>query len=616
MKKIKYFPKEFSLSRSKTTGFCLKEKERFPWTSTVIPPKFMIIRSFVLVFVALSASLAFGSTVISPQEAPLFPTRENFFTIPFEIKVDDSSGLPAEVELTYSTDQGMSWFSYGRVRPENKHFLFKSPADGEYWFIFKTYGQDGLVKETRRRGPMLRVLVDTIPPKLTLTAEQKSTGEILIQWSVEDANLARKTPQLQVSYSIPDQRNHHLSNWEPIAVDPLKVQSEGNKNQGELVIWPERNAVAFEIQAEIIDMAGNREMQSRTVSLTAVDKEEDSNALVESMQSAFKQSGKLPLKSVSEAASFTVPEPMVAKPLTPPRPPVQSGVVRPLPPPKPMNSQIAGLSEINQSLKSFNSAQSAHTAALDFNRMTFGPKSAEPETELPLAETSGHDFVVVGPLLFLEDATEGGSFAVGTPQTPIFTDSNINKETFRFSLENEPEMEDEMDDGPKFFIPNPKYAPPDLHFDDSLPASYDESEEEEETTEMAPEIREELTPPAMTALETAENLNAFIRITKISHLRGLKLSQILVKWETDESCWTGSEDARIHIFRGPSQEGPWTPIAVDQKNTGSYTWTVSQDDRLPFYLLLQCEGEITENRMELVSDLTMQPIQLPMALFK
>jgi len=562
----------------------------------------MNIRNFVLVYISLVASLALGSTVPSSQEAPLFPTRNTFFTIPFEIKVDDSSELPAEVELTYSNDQGMNWFPYGRVRPENKQFLFKSSADGEYWFIFKTYGQDGHVKETRRRGPMLRVLVDTVPPKLTLAAEQKSTGEVLIQWSVEDANLARKTPQLQISYSIPDQKNQYLNNWKPVAVDPMRVQSEGNKHQGELVIWPDHGAVAFELQAEIVDRAGNREMQSRTVSLATTTKEEeakDANVLTESMQAAFPPIPK------------AVPNPAYAsaEPLTPPRPPVQSAQLRPLPPSRPIPGQIANLTQINESLKSVNSAQPVRPGALDFNNLTFGPTSTEQVAELPVAQTTGQDSVLVGPpILFLEDIVGDGVLAVGSPQTPISLDSG---EAFEFSLEKRVavEVDDEVDDGPILSTPFPRYSPPDLNFDDYQLALDEEQGKEEIATE-------EPTPPADIALEIADRLNAFIRITKISHLRDLKLSQLLVKWETEENSWTGSEEVKIHIFRGPSQKGPWTPIAVDQKNTGAYAWDISQDDRNPFYVLLQCEGKTGENYTELVSDFTMQPIQLPIALFK
>ncbi|MCL2303873.1 MAG: hypothetical protein FWC43_00865 [Planctomycetaceae bacterium] len=575
----------------------------------------MIIRSFVLVFISLTASLAFGNTATPPQEAPLFPTRSNFFTIPFEIKVDGSGTLPAEVELIYSNDRGMNWFPYGRVHPDKKQFLFKSPTDGEYWFILKAYGHDGLVKEHRRRGPMARVLVDTIPPRLTLSAEQKSTGEIWVLWSVEDANLARKTPQLQISYSTPDQKNQYLSNWKPVVIDPSNIQSEGNKHQGELVIWPEHGAVSLEIQAEVVDMAGNREMQSRSVSLSTIAKEEDSNVLTESMRAAFKQPEGLPMKPVSGMNQYTTAEPITtqsAKPLTPlvpPRPPVHSEAIRALPPPRPISNQIAGLSQINESLKSLDSVQPVRTEVRDFDGLAFGSKNAELGTE-----TSGKDSVLVGPPLFLEDVTEEGSLVVGSPQTPIpVVFSSTSRETLEFALENE--VEDGDDDGPKWFTPNPKYAPPELAFEDSPLVSSDE--EEVETTEAAiPVIPEESVPLADTVMEVVEKSNAFIRITKISHLRDLRLSQILVKWETSENSWTSSESARVHIFRGPSQQGPWTPIDVNKKNTGSFAWTVSPEDRDPFYILLQCEGTREENRPELVSDVTMQPIQLPATLFK
>ena len=599
----------------------------------------MITRCFALVFVSVAASFALGSTATPLQDAPLFPTRNNFFTIPFEIKVDHTGELPTEVELTYSNDR-MNWFSYGRVHPEKKQFLFNAPTDGEYWFIFKTYGQDGLVKETRRRGPMLRVLVDTIPPKLTLAAEQRSTGEIAIQWSVEDANLARKTPQLQVSYSIPDQRNHYPSHWKPVAIDPLKIQSDGNKHQGELLIWPERNAVSFEIQAEIVDMAGNREMQSRTVALNTITQEEDSNLLTESMQSGFQQpNGQRPnaqqpnrrpsprsgvdavrqLPTVPAAAeSMASLAPKASTSLQPPRPVIlQPGTTRPLQSPQAVRSQIADLSEINHSLKSANSPQSAREGGLNFGGLT--------ETGLPVASAPTNDSVLIGPLLFTDDIADGDSLFVGSPQPPIageFSDSSTNREVFSFSLE-EPSREwvvdlsgdssgDLLEDGPKLFTPNPKYAPPPDLFEEPALTSYNELEDEPTNEDGEPDFQAEI------AAKILENPNAFIRITKVSHLheRFLKLNQVQVTWETDENSWTGSENVKVHIFRGRSQNGPWTPIALARENVGSYAWDISEEDRNPFYVLLQCEEEMGENSKNLVSDLTMQPIQLSAALFK
>ena len=583
----------------------------------------MKFRIIAFVFVSVAASFAFGEVAAPPKDAPRFPTRNNFFTIPFEIKVNDTSELPAEVELTYSTDQGMNWFPYGRVQPDKKQFLFKSPSDGEYWFIFKTYGQDGLVKETRRRGPMLRVLVDTTPPKLTLAAEQKSTGEIVIQWSVEDANLARKSPQLQISYSIPDQKSNYLSNWKPVAVDPLKVQTEESKHKGELVIWPERDAVSFEIQAEISDAAGNREMQSRTVSLAVTEKADDANVLTESMLAKRNQPAEIAFKPAPTFASIA-PKPSTEKAaisadvkqatvsLTPPRPlvstPTSSSQVRPQIP-----VRIPDLAAINKAVNEKNVDKPTDAAVATSPIPNF-------DFTLPASSGQGKDAVVVGPILFPEDAMksagDGETFVVGSPQEAVSPASKIgsdlSRDSFELPLEEQNALSEagESIDGPKLSVPNPKND-----WIDEIPPPIFEGTQNEapEKTGETPDVSEQ-TETEQTPETLMKEPEAFIRITKVSHLRGLKLSQVVVKWETDETSWTGKDGAKISLFRGSSQEGPWTPIAVDQKNEGSYAWTVSQEDRSPFYIFLQCE-EAGESK-EVVSDLTMQPIQLPAALFE
>jgi len=265
-----------------------------------------------------------------------------------------------------------------------------------------------------------------------------------------------------------------------------------------------------------------------------------------------------------------------------------------------VKSEIANLSEINRQINSPQSAESL------INDWSFEPKIGA-RTGSQLNETAGRDFVVVGPLLFLEDATDDGSFAVGSPQIPIPVDSMKSRDTLEFSLENK--NDDEQEDGPRFSVPNPKYAPPDFNLV-AAHSGLDEWLDIFETKEEELDSSEQVTD-----LEITQRPNAFIRIAKVSHLRGVQLSQIQLKWETDENSWTGSENVKVHIFRGPSQQGPWTPIATAQENTGSYSWTVSQEDRNPFYIFLQCEGEIETNHRELVSDFTMHPIQLPAALF-
>ena len=99
--------------------------------------------------------------------------HQRSFSIPFEVR-SDGADPPKEIELLFSSDRGVRWFSAKRVPVDAKKFDFTAPSDGEYWFVFRTITLSGVIRAANQSGPQLRVVVDTTLPDLSTSATADS----------------------------------------------------------------------------------------------------------------------------------------------------------------------------------------------------------------------------------------------------------------------------------------------------------------------------------------------------------------------------------------------------------------------------------------------------------
>jgi len=61
-------------------------------------------------------------------------------------------------------------------------------------------------------------------------------------------------------------------------------------------------------------------------------------------------------------------------------------------------------------------------------------------------------------------------------------------------------------------------------------------------------------------------------------------SQIVVRWNAGHELW---RDAQIDVLRSSTQEGPWSPIAINLPNNGEYWWFITPEDLKPFYVAVR-----------------------------
>ncbi len=210
------------------------------------------IPSAVALFLALLgvARAAEPAAGVPAQIQPVH-TRQGVFSIPFRIDGAGSGGpQPAEVRLFVSEDQGMKWRAEARVKPDQQSFGFRAPHDGEYWFSIRTIDREG---HSHPEGPyesQLLVIVDTITPRLDLSADRGENGEIAAHWHVLDTGLKADSFKLEYQSAPAD-------GWLPLAIDAQLQRSAKYTLVGEGAWWPPNGSGPMLLRATVSDEAGN-----------------------------------------------------------------------------------------------------------------------------------------------------------------------------------------------------------------------------------------------------------------------------------------------------------------------------------------------------------------------
>lgn len=207
----------------------------------------VLVAAISLALFASFARPAPGAEVAGPE--PIL-TRQTEFSIPFRLAPPNAPDqAPVEVLLGVSVDQGRTWSLATTVKPDQKVFPFRAPHDGEYWFSIRTKDRQGRFHPDTPPSPELKVVVDTVVPRLDLSAIRGPAGEVLVQWQAVDPNL--KLDSLTIEYQTnPNQP------WEPLAIDPPQDPTRLSL-VGQSSWWPKPGAGAITVRAQVLDRAGN-----------------------------------------------------------------------------------------------------------------------------------------------------------------------------------------------------------------------------------------------------------------------------------------------------------------------------------------------------------------------
>lgn len=131
----------------------------------------------------------------------------NFF-IPFELDVGQSGVKRLQL---FVAENGGNWMADAVSEPDKRGFDFSTRRDGTYLFAVQAEYTDGSREPPRAQDlrAMLRVVIDTTPPTISVRARRGEPGTGGIEWDARDENLDPASIQLEGRW--PGQ-----SNWQPI----------------------------------------------------------------------------------------------------------------------------------------------------------------------------------------------------------------------------------------------------------------------------------------------------------------------------------------------------------------------------------------------------------------
>jgi hypothetical protein len=209
----------------------------------------------LILFLALTAATAEQPSgpqaTVSASSEPI-ATRQKYFSIPFRVdQPTDASKQPVEVQLFVSHDHGAHWQFYTRAAPNQKQIPFRTASDGEYWFAIRTVNREGKFTPETITGPGLRVVVDTTPPTMLLSAERGKSGQINVRWQINEPHL--KAESLSLQY-----RSSPNGAWQAVAISGQNSTVKDNLQTGQVSWWPQAGSDDIQIRAEIADTAGNK----------------------------------------------------------------------------------------------------------------------------------------------------------------------------------------------------------------------------------------------------------------------------------------------------------------------------------------------------------------------
>lgn len=218
-----------------------------------------------LLALALAAAARLPAAHAGQDAPPAEPVamRQSEFSIPFRLPpATDSVQQPVEIQLHVSADHGMTWQVASRVKPGAGRFVFRAPHDGDYWFCTRTVDRQGATRPEGPQKPELKVVVDTLPPRLDLSATRAPSGEITARWQIVDPNL--KPESLTLEY-----QSGANQPWQRVAMD-VPPPSSRYTLSGEATWLPSAAEGVITVRAQVTDRAENPAV--RLVTVTGADK--------------------------------------------------------------------------------------------------------------------------------------------------------------------------------------------------------------------------------------------------------------------------------------------------------------------------------------------------------
>ncbi|WP_439624430.1 hypothetical protein [Gemmata sp.] len=133
-----------------------------------------------------------GATLGQPPAAApgpdYFPLNSRKIDLP--IKYERDRKTIRQMKLFVARNGENTWYQEAAVPPDRDKFTFMAKEDGLYWFTMQEEDLQGknLPANLINTPPDLKVLVDTVQPRVQFTNARKNGDDVVVEWSVDDKN--------------------------------------------------------------------------------------------------------------------------------------------------------------------------------------------------------------------------------------------------------------------------------------------------------------------------------------------------------------------------------------------------------------------------------------------
>lgn len=493
------------------------------------------------------------------------------FQIPFAPPADVYPRA-VEVQLYASEDGGRNWKLIGRADPGQKHFTFRAPRDGDYWFSVRTLNEAGQVTPTTRPRPELHVVVDTVAPKMKLRTWRSDSGELHAAWELDEPNLRGDSLKLMYNTGAPNER------WQPVAVSPATGVSGHQSGERETTWQAGTEADKYFVRAEVTDQAGNTYVTEQEV-------------VPGGQLAATPRQGPAPMEEVSSTAPEEIAS---APPATQTWSPESPGDVGATPPPAMANTFPASNASNASNVPAGLASQQNHTTVSSEELPP--PTAAAPST--PLASDAPMSPPVANSQSAPAELTPAGNVS-GTPE-PItlaglpegVRPRMVNSR--RFELEYDVESVGPTGIGRvelwgtrtggqswlNFGAPPDQRNPLQVTVDGEGIYGFRIVVYSGSGLGGIPPKRGDL-PDVWLGVDLT---SPDAKILSAEQGTDSRAGELLVSWEASDRLLA---DRPISLSFSSQPEGPWSTLAASLPNTGAYVWRL--DNRVPDIVYLRME---------------------------
>ena len=211
------------------------------------------LNALLLLFLCLVAGFCETFSAVASENSARLPelvrTTQRHFAIPFQLpKPATPDAAAQQVEMSVSTDFGLTWTPAGSTSPPNSSVPFEANTDGEYWFRIRAIDQKNRARGSE--GPDARVLVDAAAPRLSGRVWKGSDGEIMCRYAAADDSINMDSILFQYRQTSGD--------WKSIATEPVLSRRSPAHLVGEEIWWAGQEIDGLTVKISVADTAGHR----------------------------------------------------------------------------------------------------------------------------------------------------------------------------------------------------------------------------------------------------------------------------------------------------------------------------------------------------------------------